>query len=308
MNVAYLYDHSEEVGAPKWPALRQTFFSSGLAGSTQFRSSYDEDCTWIILFGGNSVPEVVDRFPKSHRLCVLMENPAIWRPSDEYLSKMGVIICPFDIPISIGTTFIKSHAAVPWFYGMKFRTDVGLSHEPILDGYMELQDLAVMSKPVKTKKLSCIVSQKIITPGQLWRVQVALKLQEIAPELVDLWGFGWKPIADKRDAIDPYEFTLVVENSPSEYYWTEKLSDAILGYAVPIYAGATSIQADFPQGILPIEFGIDCEVAARIAIGYLERPVSDGILWENRRKLLFNYNLHYYLDKIISCCPAESAQ
>ncbi len=300
MNVAYLYDHSEEVGAPKWPALRQTFFSSGLAGSTQFRSSYDEDCTWIILFGGNSVPEVVDRFPKSHRLCVLMENPAIWRPSDEYLSKMGVIICPFDIPISIGTTFIKSHAAVPWFYGMKFRTDVGLSHEPILDGYMELQDLAVMSKPVKTKKLSCIVSQKIITPGQLWRVQLALKLQEIAPELVDLWGFGWKPIADKRDAIDPYEFTLVVENSPSEYYWTEKLSDAILGYAIPIYAGASLIRNYFPSGIIQIDHGADVVSSALKVISSLKQQINKEVIFNNRLLVLKKYNLYYLIDELIN--------
>jgi hypothetical protein len=300
LNVAYLYDHSGEVGAPKWPALRQTFFSSGLAGSTQFRSSFDEDCNWIILFGGNSVPEVVDRFPKSHRLCVLMENPAIWRPSDEYLSQMGIIICPFDIPISTGTTFIKSHAAVPWFYGMKFRTDVGLSHEPILDGYMELQDLAVMSKPVKTKKLSCIVSQKIITPGQLWRVQLALKLQELAPDLVDLWGFGWKPIADKRDAIDPYEFTLVVENSPSEHYWTEKLSDALLGYAIPIYAGASNVSHYFPAGIYEIDYGRDIEFTARKVISALEQKIDRESIFDNRLSLLRKYNLYYLLDEIIT--------
>jgi hypothetical protein len=67
---------------------------------------------------------------------------------------------------------ILQQAAVPWFYGLKLRTDVGLMHVP-KETSLQLQDLARMQMPEKTKLLSCISSKKVSTEGHRWRIQLA---------------------------------------------------------------------------------------------------------------------------------------
>ena len=58
------------------------------------------------------------------------ENPNIWKPTKDFLDKFGIVISPFRFPTPKHITFIQSHSAVPWFYGIPFRTDTGLLHNP----------------------------------------------------------------------------------------------------------------------------------------------------------------------------------
>jgi hypothetical protein len=44
------------------------------------------------------------------------------------------------------------------------------------------------------------------------------------------------------------KYVLVIENEISPYYWTEKFTDAILCYCIPIYYGSTKISEYFPEG------------------------------------------------------------
>jgi hypothetical protein len=194
----YLYSHEAEIGASSFPSLRQTYFSQGIVGEFKFSDKMTEDASFIVTFGGPTIPEVVKKFPKEKRFCVLMENPRIWMPPSAYLAEMGVVICPFPISVPQGTKLILSQAAVPWFYGIKFRTDVGLLHVPATTGNLELQDLAEMSKPPKDRLISCIASQKAGTPGHQWRFQIAQALQKHFGKDIDLFGFGWNPVAEKE--------------------------------------------------------------------------------------------------------------
>ena len=296
----YLYSHEAEIGAPTFPSIRQTYFSQGVVGEFKFSEKLTEDASFIVTFGGPSIPDAAKKFPKEKRICVLMENPRIWMPPPQYIAEMGTVVCPFPIPVPKGTKLIIRQAAVPWFYGIKFRTDVGLLHAPAPEGNLELQDLAEMHKPHKDRLISCIASQKAGTPGHQWRLQVAQALQKHFGQNIDLFGFGWNPIAEKRDAIDRYHYTVVIENDASDHYWTEKLSDAILGYSVPIYAGARKVNEYFDGGIHNLIHGSSIEETVEKIKRVVDEKPSNEYAYENRHRILYKYNFYYMLANILS--------
>lgn len=63
---------------------------------------------------------------------------------------------------------------------------------------------------------------------------------------IDIFGSDFNQIPDKWDAIYPYKYHIVVENSSIENYWTEKLSDAFLAQSYPIYYGCKNLSRYFP--------------------------------------------------------------
>jgi glycosyltransferase involved in cell wall biosynthesis len=294
----FVYRHERETGAPLFPMLRQTFFSRGIADGLEFSEESPEGAEYAVVFGGSSFPPALERFEKRKRICLLMENPKIWVPSHEYLSKMGVVVCPFPIDVPPGTRLILQQAAVPWFYGLKLRTDVGLMHVP-KETSLQLQDLARMQMPEKTKLLSCISSKKVSTEGHRWRIQLAEALHKHFGKDIDLFGFGWNAVEEKQNAIDPYKFHIVIENDASEHYWTEKLSDAMLGYSIPIYAGASKAQTYFKGELFSIPHGGDVGETINKIQGFINKEYRPDDLYLNRNNILFNHNIYYALSGII---------
>lgn len=80
---------------------------------------------------------------------------------------------------------------------------------------------------------------EIKTPIQFWEF------------IGDKHGDFTKTRQDKVDSFLPYQFSLCIENSSREGYFTEKITDCILNKTIPIYWGCSNI-GDFynPEGIL----------------------------------------------------------
>jgi Glycosyltransferase family 10 (fucosyltransferase) C-term len=296
----YLHNHGKLEGAPYFPSLRQTYFSNGIVGNIVFSEDPSEEDEWIVLFGGTKFPASHLHIKKSKRILILMEHPAIWCPPDILLEEVGLIVCPFLIKTPKDSRLIIHHAAVTWFYGIHFRIDQGLSHVPILQNYLELQDFEKITLPKKNKLISCVVSSKRISPGHSWRIDFAETLKNYFGNEMDMWGFGWRPLHDKRDAIDPYKYTLVIENDLSEHYWTEKLSDAILGYSIPIYSGASKVQNYFKGEIPQIKYATDMDVALNSVKNRLSREYKTSDLYQNRNQILSEHNLYNLLERLIT--------
>jgi len=91
----------------------------------------------------------------------------------------------------------------------------------------------------KTKLLSTIASQKRITRGHLLRHQCIQKFR------IDVFGRGYKPIPYKLEALKDHAFSLTIENTKKDYYFTEKLIDCFMTGTVPIYWGCPSIDKFF---------------------------------------------------------------
>lgn len=92
----------------------------------------------------------------------------------------------------------------------------------------------------KSKKISFIFSDKMGTYGHSFRHQVFNRFKD----KLDCFGRGVKPIATKDLALNDYMFSICIENSYVENYFTEKLIDCFMTGTVPIYCGCTNV-SDF---------------------------------------------------------------
>ena len=54
-------------------------------------------------------------------------------------------------------------------------------------------------------------------------------------------GHGYSPMEYKLDALRDYRFSITIENTKIDYYFTEKLIDCFLTGTIPIYWGCPSI-------------------------------------------------------------------
>lgn len=124
-----------------------------------------------------------------------------------------------------------SHGYLNWSLGVDFRTK---RHRY---NFEDLQRLNVS----KTKNISIVTSNKRMMPGHNRRMDIINRLRKDFPNDIDFYGTGHNFVAYKADALIPYRFHICMENSTIPYYWTEKFSDPLLAYSVPIYLGCSNI-------------------------------------------------------------------
>lgn len=261
---------------PRWgeiTILRQTPQYSGCIGNDKYVVEFAlfDDADFILI--SNPVPVLLQESAFSKRLFICMENPKIWAPSIDFLGSCDFVIAPFDLTALLpnNVKFIRSYPCVPWFYGIEFCANSGLLHKP-LRSRLELDAMTSMTYPRKTKLLSMIASGKAGTPGHAWRRDLAFALKSYFGDLVDIFGFGHMPIPDKRYAIDPYVFSIVIENDEADYYVTEKVVDCLIGWAIPIYSGAAQLDSLLQYKVPRIPFG--CSVDH--ALSCIKAAVSSG--------------------------------
>ncbi|MBX2853315.1 MAG: hypothetical protein KTR15_16400 [Phycisphaeraceae bacterium] len=154
--------------------------------------------------------------------------------------------------------------------------------------------LAAMPPPAdKLDQVSVICSNLAKTQGQRDRLALLDALKQTFGDRIAHFGRGFTPIDDKLDAILPYRYHLVLENSISDDYWTEKLSDAYLGWAFPLYLGCENLSRYVPiQSFLPLT-----GLATGAVIQRIEQQLAEGLsatqqagLAEARGAILDRYN------------------
>jgi len=89
----------------------------------------------------------------------------------------------------------------------------------------------------KSKLLSIIASAKRSTYGHLLRHECINKYRS----KFDIYGREYNPVDYKLDALKDYAFSITIENTNRDYYFTEKLIDCFMTGTVPIYWGCPSI-------------------------------------------------------------------
>lgn len=98
----------------------------------------------------------------------------------------------------------------------------------------------------KNKTVSIIASNKDYTDGHKLRQTILREIKN-----VDVFGRGHNAIDYKLDGLKDYRFSIVIENTRKDYYFTEKLIDCFETGTIPIYWGCPSIGDFFDkEGIL----------------------------------------------------------
>lgn len=128
---------------------------------------------------------------------------------------------------------IKSHPCLNW-----------LVHKT----YNELAHLDTRIETVQTEKtkiFSGVISGHNALRGHYSRLQILEKIKDSCQ--LDLFGKRYNFIPDKWDALYPYQYSLAMENSCQNDYWTEKIMDCYLACTMPVYYGCNNIDKYFPK-------------------------------------------------------------
>lgn len=100
----------------------------------------------------------------------------------------------------------------------------------------------------KSNNISIIASSKTWTIGHRLRHEVIKKYDN----LIDgKFGSGYKYVKNKIEALKDFRFSIVIENSKKNNYFTEKIIDCIKTGTIPIYWGCNNIDKFLnPKGII----------------------------------------------------------
>ena len=141
----------------------------------------------------------------------------------------------------------------------------------------------------KTKMASLIASSQNKLVGHKLRHQVVKNIKHNNFD-ISVIGRGYKPFEHKEDGLKPYRYSIIIENSSENDYFSEKLVDACLLETVPIYWGAPNISKYFdPRGF------IICKNIEQIFHAIKSMSVEDynsKIVWikQNREKAKYHAN------------------
>ena len=219
-----------------------------------------------------------------------------------FLKQFGTVIThqePFAIdhhnPIFIQTAF-------PWHYGMVHGSQRNLYQW--LENGKGFNDLATAECPNKKKLISTVCSNKgnKVSVFHQQRLNFTRALKERLPSL-DFYGRDTVPVGDKADAIDDYKYHLVIENYICPHWWTEKLADTYLGYALPIFHGCPNLSDYFPSDSYISINMYDFESTVDTINQVMENNEYEKRLpaiKEARQRLLYEHNIFAMVDKLIS--------
>jgi len=153
--------------------------------------------------------------------------------------------------------------------------------------------LTALACPDKQNRIAVVCSNASKTEGQRQRLVLLDGLKQRLGDRLVHFGRGFEPIDDKMDAILPYRFHLVLENCVQPNYWTEKLADAYLGWAYPVYLGCPNADAYLPAEALLSINNLDVDTAAARIVELLDQPLDsrrEAALAEARWRVLNVYN------------------
>jgi hypothetical protein len=133
--------------------------------------------------------------------------------------------------------------------------------------------------PQKTKIMSIMVSRKTYTPGHRYRHIIASHI--IKNNLpIDIWGNGVENYKQKfpnnknimggfksmEEMCRDYLFTIAIENTSHDHYFTEKIINPLINNTVPLYWGCKKVEEYFPKqairltGNIGKDMNIICDV------------------------------------------------
>ncbi len=167
----------------------------------------------------------VGRYPHARRIAALMESPisVCYENVDTLPSRFSLIFTHQE-------ELSKERSFSSLLYGANW---IAVRTVP------DAADL-IRRKIDKTGLVSFIGSVEHPDEGA-YRLRRDVSSWLLRQEGVDCYGKGIRPVSRKVEAIEPYRFSVAMENAAQNHYFTEKLVDCILLETVPVYYGCPGI-------------------------------------------------------------------
>lgn len=221
------------------------------------------------------------------------EPPLVKSYSDQFLEVFDHIISAHSISDN------KNHndqQALPWYFGYNF--------EKKRSAYT-FEELQSMSIPTKSLDVSFITSNRRFLPGHAKRMKFLNQLQSQLKDQIDFYGKGINEIDDKAAALLQYKFSICIENSSIDDYWTEKIADSFLAYTIPIYCGCKNLNKYFPENSyisIDINNVEDSIVKIKELLNHSDNQYNErfSALLDARNLLLHKYNIFPFIISYIN--------
>lgn len=275
--------------------IKQTQNNSSIWENCKFTfSATEQHYNWFVAIDNipNTLKNNYERLncPKENTILITTEPSSISKYGKGFASQFHYLITNHNEATLPHKNAIRSQTGIYWLYGKDF-------NDIIKDDFLP-----------KTKILSTICSNK--REGHTMhkkRYDFTQLIEKEIPEL-ERFGRGFHFIEKKYQALDDYKFHIVIENHIENHMWSEKLADAFLGFAVPIYCGCPNIYDYFPKDSL-IQIDITkpkeaIEIIQKIILipGEYERRLE--AVKEARRRVIYEYNLLAMVTKIVNQSPS----
>lgn len=186
------------------------------------------DPDWLIVIEDLAEPFRCNT-PKERRVLVAAEPSAIRSYRVGFLRQFGTIVSVQRKHENYAQEWI-GEPSWPWRFGAR----IVPGSVDLLLGASALRNFDAS----KEKLVSMISSDKCITRNHYFRMGLALELKRRLAEKIDIYGHASTSSQDKTQTIGPYRYSIVCENSYETRFFSEKLLDAYLGLAFPLYCGA----------------------------------------------------------------------
>lgn len=232
----------------QWPDLmQQTPGHTGIWEEIQFTEEPVPECDYLVILN-NLEADLELRCPPENVWRIVQEPPVeffkAWHVNPSYSAK--TFTCD---PELSGPEYIRSHPMLPWHVNRDY------------------DFLSTCPLPEKSEILSWITSTRNVLPGHKKRMNFLYSIKEKVAELYLLGGnirhimnqeakeriereqreLGFKTIEDKWAGLAPYKYSMAIESHKGPDYWSEKIADCFLAWAVPIYYGCTNLEDYFPK-------------------------------------------------------------
>jgi len=214
------------------------------------KDSYEPD---ILVFTERCYDKVFDDRAKGKVKCAMpLEPPAIHGYA--YSNLKPDLVNMFDYVLTHDDSFalwVKENSkATPIFW-----TPGG--------SWIWIKDWAIYPK---SSNVSIVASAKGWTDGHRFRQQI---IDRFSSQFDLICGYGRKTVEPKVAIFADYRYSVVIENSKYNTYWTDKLIDCFACGTIPIFWGSPNIGEFFnPDGIISFDtIGDLGEIMGSIGVG-----------------------------------------
>jgi|688.fasta_scaffold199255_2 hypothetical protein len=209
----------------KYPdIMQQTSSSEGIWGNIKFTEEKIPVCDYLVILDYPGEDIIVNVNP-DNIIHICLEPPNAMSGYRQYANKK---VSQIINQIYTGRKSVQAHGALPWHINKSYDFLTRLNANDL----------------IKYNKIGWITSNQRSTRGHIKRMQFLENIKDI--DEVDIRGRGFKPITDKWELLSACKYGIAYENYNSPYYWTEKIVDCYLSYAMPVYIGSKSISNFFP--------------------------------------------------------------
>lgn len=229
-----------------FPLIRQTPESKGIWGNcTFFINEEIKECDyWVVYENIEGIEKAI--CPIQNTILITGEPPAVKQYKKSFLNQFHTVITSHKQMIHPNLLFKQQ--GLPWMAGAKLDVEKWKWDNVNCKGYTFFKEN--IGSVRKDKLLSVISSTRKRVPGHELRLKFIDRLQTEFKGQIDIFGNGFRPVADKLEGLSDYKYTIVLENSALNDYWTEKLADAFLAECYPLYYGCTNIETYFNASAL----------------------------------------------------------